>query len=116
MSSGALGQTTIVRGRVFQTFGLLFLGAYVGGVLGSALAVGLFGQTQWVVPITGVFWHNGIVYNDTSNSLVTILEAVNPISALPFLPFFGLTLSQIGETSEFASPMSQNERPGNSAT
>ena len=97
----ALGQTFDVRGRAFRAFGLLFLGAYVGTAIGAALAVGAFGQAQWVAPPVGTtYWQDGIVYTGMAGSLVVLLEGLNPISALPFLPFFGLTLSQVGKTAE----------------
>jgi len=95
----ALGQMFNIRGRAFRAFGLLFLGAYVGTAIGTALAVGAFGQDQWIAPPGGAtYWQDGIVYTGMSNSLVVLLEGLNPISALPFLSFFGLTLSQVGST------------------
>ena len=95
----ALGQMFDIQGRAFRAFELLFLGAYVGMVVGTSLAVGAFGQDQWIVPTGGAtYWQNGIVYTGMSNSLVVLLEGLNPISALPFLSFFGLALSQVGRT------------------
>jgi hypothetical protein len=109
----ALGQIISLRGKAFRAFGLLFLGAYVGGVVGTALAVGLFGQAQWVPPPGGGFsWREGIVYNNMSNSLVTLMEGLNPISALPFLSFFGLTLSQVGKTTD--EPMAAGSQDASS--
>ena len=96
----ALGQMHDLQGRSFPAFGLLFLGAYVGGVVGTALSVGLFGQTQWVALSGVTSWENGIVYTNMPNSLVILLEGLNPIGSLPFLSFFGLTLSQVGSTQE----------------
>jgi len=97
----ALGQMFSPRGRAFMTFGLLFLGAYVGTAIGTALAVALFGQAQWGAPPGGTtYWQDGLVFTNMSNSLVTLLKGLNPISALPFLSFFGLTLSQVGKTTD----------------
>ena len=95
----AIGQLVDLRGRAFRAFVLLFFGLYVGTTVGTALAVVFFGQAQWVAPVGGTtYWQDGIVFTNMPNSLVTLLEGVNPIVSLPFLPFFGLTLSQVGRT------------------
>jgi len=97
----AIGEMFDLRGRVFRAFGLLFLGAYVGTTIGTVLAVLLFGQAQWVASAGGTTsWQNGIVFTNMPNSLVTLLEGLNPVASLPFLPFFGLTLSQVGRTTD----------------
>jgi hypothetical protein len=97
----ALGQMFSLRGQAFRAFGLLFIGAYVGTAIGTALAVALFGQAQWGAPPGGTtYWQDGLVFTNMSNSLVTLLEGLNPISVLPFLSFFGLTLSQVGMTTD----------------
>ena len=111
----ALGQVFDTRGRAFRAFGLLFLGAYVGMAIGTALAVGAFGQDQWIAPPGGAtYWENGIVYTGMSNSLVVLLEGLNPISALPFLSFFGLTLSQVG--SMIDEPMAEGSQVESAGT
>jgi hypothetical protein len=97
----AMGQIFDLRGKAFRAFGLLFLGAYVGAVIGTTLAVGLFGQAQWVASSSGTtYFQDDIFLTNMSNSLVALLEGLNPISALPFLSFFGLTLSQVGKTPD----------------
>jgi len=94
-----IGKRTSLRGRAFRAFGWLFLGAYVGAVIGTGLAVGLFGQARWATPAgETTSWQNGIVYTDMAPSLVALLQALNPIGALPFFSFFAVTLSQVGET------------------
>jgi hypothetical protein len=101
----SVGQMSDLRRRAFRAFGLLFLGAYVGTAIGTALAVGLFGQAQWVAPSVGTTsGQDGIVFTNMSNSLVTLLEGLNPIASLPFLPFFGLTLSQVGKATDEPTP------------
>ena len=96
----ALGEMYNLQGKAFRAFGLLFLGAYIGSAIGTAFAVGLFGQAQWAAPYGGgIVWEDGIVFTNMSNSLVLLLEGLNPIGSLPFMSFFGLTVSQIGETA-----------------
>jgi hypothetical protein len=108
----AIGQVFDFRRRAFRAFGLLFLGAYIGTAIGTAFAVGLFGQAQWVAPPAGTTsWQDGIVFTNMSSSLVTLLEGLNPIASLPFLPFFGLTLSQLGETTDEPTVDMPNLRP-----
>ena len=93
-----IGHMFYLGGRAFRAFELLFLGAYVGAVVGTALAVGIYGQAQWAPPPPGTTsWQDGIAFTNMPASLVTLLEGLNPISAITFLPFFGLTVSQVGK-------------------
>ena len=96
-----LGRRVSVRGRAFRAFGWLFLGLYVGGVIGTLLAVGLFGQASWTTPAgSSSISIDGIAYSNLPISLVTILGSLDPVGALPFLPFFAVTLPQVGRDAD----------------
>ena len=97
----SMGQMFDLGGRAFRAFGLLFLGAYVGGVAGTILAVGIYGQAQWGPPFPATtYWQDGIAFTSMSPSLVALLEGLNPIPSIPFLPFFGLTVAQVGRKQD----------------
>lgn len=97
----AVGRRSSQRGRSFRAFGVLFIGAYLGTAIGTALAVGVYGQHQWLAPAYSTFSiQDGIPYVDQPASLVALLQGLDPIQSIPFLPFFALTLSEVGRLPE----------------
>jgi hypothetical protein len=91
-----LGRRYPVNGRTYRYFGLLFAGLYVGSIIGAVLSVALFGQSSWVFPAgqSSSAFRDGILYQNVAPSLLVLLESLNPISSLPFLPFFAMSVSR----------------------
>lgn len=93
-----LGRRVPVDGHSIRYFGLLFLGSYFGSILGAVVSVALFGQGSWTLPqgqeSSSIV--NGVVYFSTPQSLQLLLESLNPIGSLPFLPFFAMSISRVG--------------------
>ena len=100
-----LGRRFSVAGHTFRFFGLLFVGLYVGEVVGTIVSVALFGQASWVPAGPGVTsWSNGVAYTNIAPSLQLILESLNPIGSLPFLPFFAMALSRTSRPGREGEP------------
>lgn len=87
-----IGKRERIRGRTVRAFGYLFAGAYLGIVLGTLVAVAIFGQGSWSVTQGTTYYSNGVLYQNLSPSLQAVLVSLNPIGALPFLPFFAISL------------------------
>lgn len=83
-----IGRKVPVNGHTFRCFGLLFVGGYVGSVVGTVVSVAVFGQASWVVQAGTAYLYlvNGIVYLNTPLSLQLLIESLNPIASLPSLP------------------------------
>lgn len=95
------GRKVSIVGRQFRYFGLLFVGAYVGAILGTAIAVALFGQSQWSMQpyaIGSTSGEYGIIFRNIPQSPLMILESLIPVQSLPFLAFFAMSVSHLGST------------------
>jgi len=99
-----IGRKYPINGRTFRYFGQLFLGLYVGSIIGTVASVALFGQNSWALPPGqgSLGLENGIVYQNTAPSLKLLLQALNPIGSLPFLSFFAMSLSRTAPPSPSA--------------
>ena len=91
-----LGRRYPITGRTFRYFGQLFLGLYVGSIIGALASVALFGQSSWsLAPGTGsLSFSNGVIYQNVAPSLQVLLDSLNPIASLPFMSFFAMALSR----------------------
>ncbi|HEV2139159.1 MAG TPA: hypothetical protein VGR53_09985 [Nitrososphaerales archaeon] len=115
-----IGRRVPVNGHTFAYFGLLFVGTYIGSVVGAVASVALFGQAYWTLA-PGERTSNmieGFVLVNTPPSLLVLLEALDPIASLPFLSFFAMSISRTGNTSPGTPVISLLEphpaNPGNS--
>ncbi len=109
-----LGRRFPISGRTFRYFGLLFVGLYLGTIVGSVAAVALFGQNAWtILPGQGTYTvREGIPYQDVALSLQLLLQSLNPIGSLPFFPFFAMSLSRTARPSTMSSGMAPESSPG----
>lgn len=91
------GRKISLAGKPFRHFGFLFIGAYIGTVLGAIIPVALFGQALWTVPsnLNGTTMEYGIVFHNIPQSPLSILESLIPVQSLPFLAFFAMSLSRL---------------------
>lgn len=99
-----IGRRVPVNGHTRAYFGLLFVGAYVGSVVGAVVSVALFGQAYWTLPPGqgSSFMVDGVLFLNTPDSLLVLLEALDPIASLPFLSFFAMSMSRTGNVSPSA--------------
>ena len=97
------GRKVSIVGRPFTFFGMLFVGAYLGAVLGSVVSVALFGQSHWSIPPNQNLFtmEYGIVFHNIPPSPLLILESLIPVQSLPFLAFFAMSI-----------PRFRSENPG----
>ncbi|HEV2120529.1 MAG TPA: hypothetical protein VGS11_10580 [Candidatus Bathyarchaeia archaeon] len=104
-----IGRRVPVNGHTLAYFGLLFVGTYIGSVVGAVVSVALFGQAYWTLaPGEGSSnMIEGFVLVNTPPSLLVLLEALDPITSLPFLSFFAMSISRTGNTS-LGTPESPN--------
>jgi hypothetical protein len=96
-----LGRRISVNGAPFRYFGVLLVGAYIGTILGAVISVALFGQSYWSPSsLNGsIGFGDGINFpQNMPSSLVLILDSFNPIRSLPFLAFFAMSVSRLGES------------------
>lgn len=96
-----IGRRVPVNGHTLAYFGLLFVGAYIGSVVGAVVSIALFGQAYWTLA-AGQGSSNtidGFVLVNTPPSLLVLLEALDPIASLPFLSFFAMSISRTGNIS-----------------
>lgn len=91
-----VGRRATVEGHTFRYFGYLFAGLYVGGLIGAAVSVVLFGQAFWFIPPgqQTLSLIDGVVYQSVPPSLAVLFVYLNPIRSLPFLPFFAMSVSR----------------------
>ena len=80
--------------------GLLLLGGYMGAVAGSVIAVVLYGHSYWTANTGTTSLEYGIPLVNMPTALVALLEGLNPIASLSFLPFFAMTVSRIGRSAD----------------
>jgi len=97
-----VGKITVVRGKTFTCFGLLFLGLYAGSMVGVVISLALFGHSQWAIPAgetTGTgLW--GLELRNVPPSMRFVLENLDPVGHLPFLQFFALSLPHLRQRLE----------------
>lgn len=94
------GRKVSIVGRPFRYFGLLFIGAYVGAVLGTVISVALFGQSDWSMKsgIGSSSSEYGIIFRNIPQSPLMILESLIPVQTFPFLAFFAMSVSRLGSS------------------
>ena len=91
-----LGRRYPVSGRTLRYFGQLFVGIYIGSIVGAVAAVALLGQGSWTLPPGqgSLSFSNGVVYQNVAPSWRALLESLNPIGSLPIVSFFAMVLSR----------------------
>jgi hypothetical protein len=101
------GRKISIVGRPFRYFGLLFIGSYVGTVLGTIVSVALFGQSQWSIPSNqgSTSTEYGIVFHNIPGSPLLIIESLIPVQSLPFLAFFAMSVSRLGRSDSLQLPL-----------
>ena len=84
--------------KTITFFGFLFIGAYLGAVLGSFVSVALFGQSHWSIPPNQnlVTMEYGIVFHNVPPSPLLNHESLIPVHSLPFLAFFAMSVTRLG--------------------
>jgi hypothetical protein len=91
-----IGRRVPVNGHTLAYFGLLFVGTYIGSVIGAVVSVALFGKAYWTLA-PGQGSSNtieGFVLVNIPPSLLVLFEALDPIASLPFLSFFAMSISR----------------------
>lgn len=91
------GRKVSIVGRPLRYFGLLYIGAYFGAILGTILAVTLFGRLDWSMKsgISSSSSEYGIIFHNIPQSPLLILESLIPVQSLPFLAFFAMSVSRL---------------------
>ena len=114
-----LGRRAPVAGHTFRYFGHLFAGTYLGGVLGAAASVVLFGRGSWTLAAGQhtLAMVDGVVYQNVPAALQALFQYLNPIASLPFLAFFAMAVSRTSrsppgpEVGEAGAPPAKQEEP-----